>query len=223
MSKFPNYAASRPHPGKDHDRFYISPDEQTFAVFDGAGDDAASNFAQLFFAQHHPRTGSTLTPENRLARLFRDTQNFLISSVGGRILTTGTALSLQSIDGGLSASYAHAGDSRLYAYKPGSQLLERLTTDESERLPTGQIDAHNFLGSRHHILRQLGTYAMPADTRFLLVTDGFVDEYYEGYVPDERIAEILGAAATPQAAVQELQAACSVPDDATAVAVFGRT
>jgi serine/threonine protein phosphatase PrpC len=89
-------------------------------------------------------------------------------------------------------------------------------------MPNGQIDASNFLGSRRHILRQLGTRVMPADTRFLLVTDGFVDEYYEGHVPDERIGEILGAAATPQAVVQELQAACTVPDDATAIAIFGR-
>jgi len=129
---------------------------------------------------------------------------------------------LTPLDNGWSAAFAHAGDSRLYTYQPDSGELRQLTVDESGRMPNGQIDAHNFLGSQHHILRQLGTLAMPADTRYLLLTDGFVDNYYEGYVPDERIAEILGAADTPQAAIEQLQAACTVPDDASAIAIFGQ-
>jgi protein phosphatase len=131
--------------------------------------------------------------------------------------TTLTALALlapETGDGPLRLALANVGDSRAYVIRAG--VLKQLSIDHSyvhELVATGQItpDEARFHPNRNIVTRALGiepdvrvdawTFPLVRGDRFLLCSDGLVDE-----VLDDTICEQLAGIADPQAAADSLVA-----------------
>ncbi len=124
------------------------------------------------------------------------------------------------------------GDSRCYHLR--NNILEQLTEDHTlasvlERIGSVEIDQMHQVRFRNTLYKYLGSkeagvgpdikvLAPRAGDRMLLTTDGLT-----GVVSDERIASILGAAASPQEAVDQLVNAAlraDSRDNITCVAIF---
>jgi PPM family protein phosphatase len=144
--------------------------------------------------------------------------------------TTVAGVALVRAEGRARWAVFHVGDSRVYLLADGR--LERMSTDHSvvqELLEMGMIGADEVSAhpQRHLVTRALGVgpsidadvrlVPVAAGQRFLVCSDGLTGE-----LTDEEIAELLGGAATAEAAAGDLvrtAAERGASDNVTAVVV----
>lgn len=197
----------------NEDRYLAKP--PLLAVADGMGGAKAGEVAAQIAVETLAELGAAPTPQqlrdaiveaNRNIRLAADTD----TSQAGMGTTTTAAL----FDGEI-ATLMHVGDSRAYLYRDGE--LRQLTDDHSivaEMVRQGQLlpeeaERHR---ARNIITRALGAepdvdvdevrVPLSAGDMILLCSDGL-----SGMVRDEEIAQMIGDAPDPHAAVQRLVAA----------------
>ncbi len=201
----------RPFSGKDHDRIFTDDERHIYAVFDGAGNGQASQTAMYALQE----AASTLKPFKVDAAL-RMVHDKVMRYCGGGLLTTGILVHLGGEEERPRVHYASAGDSRLYHHR-GNELT-RLTFDESQRFGN-RIDASNFLGSKLHTLRQIGSVGLRSADSLVLVSDGITDDFYKGYLTDQSMNDILTSSDTAEAAAKEIMNQTAAFDDASVIII----
>lgn len=197
--------------GDNEDAYLVAP--PLAAVADGLGGHNAGEIASSAAIEALLAAAPRVADAKALARAVqRANEAVLAASASGYGRSgMGTTLTAVMVDG-LRLAVAHVGDSRAYLLHLGT--LQQLTDDHSmvaDLVRSGQLTAEQARvhPNRSVITRALGTdpglvvdafeaQAAPGD-RLLLCTDGL-----SGMVPDAEIARILGAARTPQDAVDAL-------------------
>lgn len=185
-----------------------------FVVADGMGGaqagEVASRIAIETFEQGLPASGS---PEARLAELVRHANHRIYdrSRAEQSRAGMGTTLTAAYLDDAALA-IAHVGDSRAYLFRDGE--LSRLTQDHSlvdELVRQGKLTEEQAAEhpQRSIITRALGpepevevdtwSYPVRAGDVMLLCSDGLTS-----MISEERVAEIIGAADSLQAAADRL-------------------
>lgn len=213
--------------------------DPVFAVADGmggheAGEVASSICVRTLAGLPQFKTGSRDASADVLQEYLFKADADIREATGSR---AGTTLSGVVVVEQLDVPYwlvLNIGDSRTYRYSGGR--LAQLSVDHSEvqeLFDAGQItEAEAAVYPRRHVVtRALGTgddseadyWLLPLEDgdRILVCSDGL-----NGELSDEQIADILGAEADPQAAVDELiQAALRSGgrDNITAIVVDART
>ncbi len=196
-----------------------SADETLFVVADGMGGHLAGEVASAMAVDAlRARLGTPVTADLDALVGAVDTANRQIFQASHTRVdqhgmgTTITAIAPVRGDGGLQLGLVNVGDSRAYAVRQGR--LAQLSVDHSyvqELVATGQITATEARGHPHRniVTRALGiepvvridawTMSLIAGDRFILCSDGLVDE-----VLDSVIAEIATGVADPQEAAERL-------------------
>ncbi len=196
-----------------------------FAVADGMGGHLAGEVASAIAVdtlQARLAGGGPIASASQLVEAVRaanvailDAARSAVERRGMGTTVTAIALLAPSTPGGEPRlALANVGDSRAYVIRAG--VLKQLSIDHSyvhELVATGQIsrDEARFHPNRNIVTRALGiepdvrvdawTFPLVRGDRFLLCSDGLVDE-----VLDETIAEQLSGIADPQAAADSLVA-----------------
>jgi protein phosphatase len=210
-----------------------------FVVADGMGGHAAGRQASVAVVDRLSRSGSdTGEPMASVEALLAavhdaddDIRRAAASLDDARGMgTTVAGVALVRAEGRARWAVFHVGDSRVYLLADGR--LERVSTDHSvvqELLDRGVIRADEVAAhpQRHLVTRALGVgpaadaevRLLPVEPgqRFLICSDGLTGE-----LPDEEIAELLGGAASADAAAAELvrtAAERGASDNVTAVVV----
>jgi protein phosphatase len=191
-----------------------------FAVADGMGGHAAGEIASglVIAALRQLAVPSELRPEDVSATITAANDEIVRHGLEQEqtigMGTTVTGVAIVSVGGTEHWAVFNVGDSRVYRYFNG--VLQQVTVDHSE---VEELIAAGYLTRaaartdhrRHIITRALGTVpAPPVDLwvfpptpgeRFLVCSDGLPDE-----LPDDQIAALMAAAATPRDAAALLVA-----------------
>ena len=225
----------------NEDAFLAAP--PVFVVADGMGGheggDVASaivveEFGRLADAGYDPRRGAEVVAVTLRACQERIAEYGAAQRARGAARfhagTTAVVALLVEDDEGPKWLLANLGDSRIYRYTDGR--LEQVSVDHSivqELVDSGAISADDAAThpERHVITRALGApegveadyflLPLPSVERLVLCSDGVT-----GMIDDDRIAGILGAAADPRDAADQMVAAAVAAggrDNATAVVV----
>jgi PPM family protein phosphatase len=193
-----------------------------FVLADGMGGaqagEVASRTAVEVFAQQGGLPDGPGTYEERLAALVAqaNVQVYAQAQSDEQFAGMGTTLTVAYV-GEDDLAIAHVGDSRFYVLRNGE--LQQLTDDHSlvgELVRRGQISAEEAEDhpQRSIITRALGiegevvvdhfSWPVRDGDVFLLCSDGLT-----GMVPDDKVAQIIGAADTLTSAAQQLVAAAN--------------
>ncbi|MBF4510331.1 MAG: Stp1/IreP family PP2C-type Ser/Thr phosphatase [Aeromicrobium sp.] len=195
----------------NEDAFLLAP--PLFAVADGLGGHQAGEVASSIAIDTLLEAAPRQADAKALGRAARRANAAVIDAArtGKGRSGMGTTITAAMLDG-TRVALAHVGDSRAYLLHLGQ--LQQLTQDHSmvaDLVREGRLtpDEARVHPNRSVITRALGSDPdMMADTfevdaasgdRLLLATDGLT-----GLVPDAEIERILGAAPTPQDAVDTL-------------------
>jgi protein phosphatase len=220
---------------KTNEDAYLQDDESGFyLVSDGVGSTkqaAAASRLAVEVAARELRLWPSPSPQDRLGRAIREANREVNEqaarvSRGGIMATTLTALLLSKDE----FHVAHVGDSRAYLLRDGR--LQQITRDHSVAFEQYLVGAISKDDLRHHPNQKLLTRTMGANDfvipdlidgalqpgdRFLLCSDGISKE-----LADERVRDLLSAAADPASACRALLEAANAAggrDNITVVVV----
>jgi protein phosphatase len=208
------------HPGQirpDNEDSYVA-EASVFAVADGMGGHSAGEVASALAVGRLATDlrGEGVTLPGVIAAINEANNEIFRTAMTNNeqhgMGTTITALAVITTAEGEALALANVGDSRTYLLRHGQ--LRAVTTDHSyvqELVSTGHLTEEE---ARIHPRRNIVTRALGIDPqvrvdawtlplvqgdRFLLCSDGLVDE-----VPDHEIADVLRGVADPQAASEQL-------------------
>ncbi len=225
----------------NEDRFFVDPQGRFFLVADGMGGQCAGEKASAMAAELVPRKLESILPAGDDAGKVTAGIDAAVAHANGEIMALseldpeyhnmGTTLAL-AVRAGNRLFIAGVGDSPVYQLR--GRKLEKLTVDHSltqALLDAGTITAAEAVKHRYRnvLYRYLGTkeggigtkpraVELKSGDRYILCSDGATDG-----LSDEQLAELLGAAPTPQAAAQTIvysALAGGSRDNITCVTVF---
>lgn len=218
----------RPSEG-NQDRLVLLSEIGRFALFDGTGQDFASDLAAKVFIEKHAHNGVNGDCTLPLLRdVFGEIQQQILQEnlrvhekqpelANNWLATTGTAIGIRgmTVEGVKvpTLQHAHAGDSSLWRLDHDKDHLSKVTHDS-------QVD--NFLGWPNHILgdHDWSGFNLLGRTSLALLSDGITsDEMPTGAIEADGLHEILRSDASPQVKANEILAASSVKDDASVIII----
>lgn len=213
---------------ENQDAFAAEPEAGLFLVIDGMGGHRGGKVAAKMIAQDLPpiiELGIDHLRSHRPRAIRRALKKIIFQhnrhvhregdSESGHVGMGATLVVVLLLGGRVYV--ANVGDSRVYRWRRGR--LRQLSKDHSvvsELLEAGhitpdEVDTHDslgvvtqYIGMPEGVEPSVCSLALQPEDRFLLCTDGLTD-----LVDEERIAEMLGTQADPQAASDMLIAAAN--------------
>lgn len=224
----------------NEDSFLADAVLKIFAVADGVGGQEAGEVASqtavevISEAFRHHKPGDDIEDLMEIAIQRANESIYRMSQEHPQFATMATTIVALHLDDG-RATIGHVGDSRLYRLTPDGKQLVRETDDHSlveEEVRAGRMTEEEAathpnrnvisraLGSEANVEVDLKTIDVEEGTTFLLCSDGVTR-----HLSDAEIQHILAAAATLEAACEQIKTLCferGAEDNLTAVvARFG--
>lgn len=209
------------------DGYFVNPDKQIYAVFDGAGGEKGAREAAQLAQRELTKIvdegdfGNSYDLMNALNRISEKMRDDPDAGISTGVLTK----MVKDPETGRDILYwASIGDSRIYVEYNNGQIVQ-LSKDESvgnrvwnalgyfDSNSRGDGAVHVVDDSDHH-----GAIHVNPGNRIILVSDGVTGDYPEQAI-DDKIGPVVALARNPRKAAEDLVAISKKPDDTTAIVV----